>query len=116
MSLLHIGLVSYLLNDDILHGFLLSRSKDESNYLSVVCHDKLIYEINSLFINVASHYSIFKVLKAVVDMNSLLDIKSWSLGGLSFLPRIRVLFIFVKLLSIGSHTFEVNNFFELHDL
>jgi hypothetical protein len=74
MALCHISFVPYLLYDDIFHGLLLSCSEDEGYDFSVVRHYQLVDEVDCLFVYVTGHNGVFQVLKAVVDVDALLNV------------------------------------------
>ena len=88
MALNHVRLVSDLVNDDVFHCFFLPCSENEGYDLPVIGHDQLVDKIHSLLIDVTSHDCVFKVLKAVVDVNTLLDLKGWPVSSLSLLARV----------------------------
>ena len=88
MSLDHVRLVSNLVNDNVLHGFFLTCSENKGNDLPIVRHNQLVDKIHSLLIDVTCHNCVLKVLKAVVNVNSLLDFKRWPVSSLSLLTRV----------------------------
>ena len=78
--------------------------------LSVVAHDDLVDEVDSLVVDVPGHHRVFQVLQPVVDVDSLLYGVSLSSNLRNWLPLGASL---VFLLSFWLNLVEFNNFFEL---
>jgi hypothetical protein len=62
MSLGHIRLISDLVDYDIFHGLLLAISENECHNFSIIGHDYLIDEVDSLLIDVSGHHCVLEIL------------------------------------------------------